>query len=513
MRNELQRHKRSDKIKWIITGILFVLVAVMLTGICLQIFGTGKAKPSEWFKKSDSEQTEQFPAEGGENETAYTRVRAMVATFSVESDTDEDGISLLASTDTVEWTKTVYVPIYTDYNTLHLQTLNCDISLVSYFLSNGTKTYYLRVADFAIPYDFYSNYSAYVGTVCFKDGYSVTIPDFRKKIGNLGSALGLFDSDDRTIQCEYKSETDLDYMSINMIRKSLSLPEEPKKEGYLFDGWYMGAGQNCGVDCVAYAGEQITAEMQFHAHWRANTFTVTFDSAGGSAVNSQTVEFNTAVSLSTPYRPKYAFKGWFLPDGTQYINQPVTTNITLTAHWERNEFSVTFDADGGSTSVSETTVLLGNSISLPTATKTGFIFMGWFLSDGTEYTNQSVTEDIRLIAYWEIQKFTVTFYVDGEVYVTKTVEYGQSLGEVAEAINLKMLSVRTVSGAPSLDESGIVIVTEDCAVEAQEMSDTDKAINTVKNNKWAIIGGVAGGIALIAIIAAVCGGAKRKRRR
>lgn len=55
--NELKRHKKSDKIKWVFTGIAFVLVFVMLIGMCLQFFGTGKQKPSEWFKKPDTEQT------------------------------------------------------------------------------------------------------------------------------------------------------------------------------------------------------------------------------------------------------------------------------------------------------------------------------------------------------------------------------------------------------------------------------------------------------------------------
>lgn len=65
--NELRRHKKSDKIKWVFTGIAFVLVAVMLTGICLQLFGTGKQKPSEWFKKPDTEQTTPVPNDTTDN--------------------------------------------------------------------------------------------------------------------------------------------------------------------------------------------------------------------------------------------------------------------------------------------------------------------------------------------------------------------------------------------------------------------------------------------------------------
>lgn len=50
---DLNKHKKSDKIKWIITGVAFVLVFVFLAGLCMQLFGKGKIKPSEWFKKTE----------------------------------------------------------------------------------------------------------------------------------------------------------------------------------------------------------------------------------------------------------------------------------------------------------------------------------------------------------------------------------------------------------------------------------------------------------------------------
>lgn len=56
--NELNQHKKSDKIKFIFTGIAFVLMFVMLASVCLQVFGNGKVKPSEWGKKPDIEQTQ-----------------------------------------------------------------------------------------------------------------------------------------------------------------------------------------------------------------------------------------------------------------------------------------------------------------------------------------------------------------------------------------------------------------------------------------------------------------------
>ncbi len=59
MKNELYRHKKSDRIKWTLTAIAFALSAVLLVSACLQLFGKGKVKPSEWFKKADKPQAEQ----------------------------------------------------------------------------------------------------------------------------------------------------------------------------------------------------------------------------------------------------------------------------------------------------------------------------------------------------------------------------------------------------------------------------------------------------------------------
>lgn len=78
--NDFYRHKRSDKIKWVFTGIAFVLVFVMLAGVIMQIFGKGKVKPSEWFKKSETENSATIPDENGGaviNESASNGVRLM----------------------------------------------------------------------------------------------------------------------------------------------------------------------------------------------------------------------------------------------------------------------------------------------------------------------------------------------------------------------------------------------------------------------------------------------------
>lgn len=53
--SNLNRHVKKDKIKWIAVTIAILLIAAALVGMCLQLFGNGKQKPSEWFKKPDNQ--------------------------------------------------------------------------------------------------------------------------------------------------------------------------------------------------------------------------------------------------------------------------------------------------------------------------------------------------------------------------------------------------------------------------------------------------------------------------
>ena len=80
---------------------------------------------------------------------------------------------------------------------------------------------------------------------------------------------------------------------------------------------------------------------------KQKTFTVTFDSAGGSAVKSQTVtEGQTVAKPNDPTREGYKFDGWYLNDGKWDFGTPVTNNITLTAHWTENSSG---ESGGGTT--------------------------------------------------------------------------------------------------------------------------------------------------------------------
>ncbi len=220
-----------------------------------------------------------------------------------------------------------------------------------------------------------------------------------------------------------------------------------------------------------------------------------------------------------PVKEGHNFVGWYY--GTEeehgencraYDGESITAETNLHAHFERKQFTVTFDSNGGY-KVSPYTVSWNSVINPEPATRTGHDFKGWFFEDGTEYTGQNITEDITLIAVWERQKFTVTFYVNGEVYETKTVEYGTTFVEIVEDArkrNLQVLTVNVENGAQIKDYSELQ-VNENYSVVARELEGTEKVLNTLDINKWYIIGGAVAFVVVCCAAGAIITSKRKKK--
>ena len=126
--------------------------------------------------------------------------------------------------------------------------------------------------------------------------------------------------------------------------------------------------------------------------------TVTFDTDGGSAVESQTVvSGQKAVRPADPARTGYTFAGWYL-DGEVYdFDTPVTTDLTLTAHWTANQYTITFDTAGGS-EIAPITQDYGTAITAPAdPTREGYTFMGW----DKEIPTTMPAKNITITAQWK----------------------------------------------------------------------------------------------------------------
>ena len=203
-----------------------------------------------------------------------------------------------------------------------------------------------------------------------------------------------------------------DYKQVTSGKTYGTLPT-PVKNGYTFDGWYT----------ALYGGSQITASspvtgnQTLYAHWieiqQSKTFTVYFDSNGGmDNRRAKTVVVGEAYGvLPVPARKGYSFDGWYTSAaGGVKIGESTIVDIdsdqTLFAHWSQDvkNFTVVFDANGGSVSQQTKTVLKGSPYGeLPIPTYDESIFLGWF-TNKTKITSSTIFDldrDITLYAQWE----------------------------------------------------------------------------------------------------------------
>lgn len=178
--------------------------------------------------------------------------------------------------------------------------------------------------------------------------------------------------------------------------------EEPTREGYTFLYWTYN-GEICNKN------DEITKNMHLIAVWKADKDTevekykVTFDTDGGSKVESQEVEEgNIVIKPKEPKKEGYKFEYWEL-NGKEYdFKDKVTKDLELKAKWKKIvKYTVTFNTNGG-TSIASQTVEEGEKVSKPTnPTKNGYKFIEWTLNGNRYDFNTKVINNITLVAKWE----------------------------------------------------------------------------------------------------------------
>ena len=191
------------------------------------------------------------------------------------------------------------------------------------------------------------------------------------------------------------------------------LPVEPTLKGYTFAFWYLGEDEQ---NATAYDfNTPVTENITLTAKWNINKYTVTFNSYGGTPVPPvQEVEYGlTATKPADPTLKGYTFAFWYLGEDEQNataydFNTPVTENITLTAKWNINKYTVTFNTDGGTPVPPAQEVEYGLTATEPAAPKkTGYTFDGWYLGDEKYDFSAAVEQNITLTAKWEAKKANV----------------------------------------------------------------------------------------------------------
>ncbi len=215
-----------------------------------------------------------------------------------------------------------------------------------------------------------------------------------------------------TVRFDTDGGTAVNDMTVSVIEES----PVTTKAGYTFAGWYKDSGF---TDKAAFPYE-VTKAQTLYAKWEKNTYTVRFDTDGGTAVNDMTVSVIEESPVTT--KAGYTFAGWYKDSGfTDKAAFPyeVTKAQTLYAKWEKNTYTVRFDTDGG-TAVNDMTVSVIEES--PVTTKAGYTFAGWYKDSG--FTDKAafpyeVTKAQTLYAKWEKNAPEgIVFSVDGNGVLT-----------------------------------------------------------------------------------------------
>ncbi len=187
----------------------------------------------------------------------------------------------------------------------------------------------------------------------------------------------------------------------------------PTREGYDFAGW-TGTGLTEATTTVTIAKGSI-GERSYTATWTPVEYAITYNLDGGSAENPAKYTIESAdITLNNPTKTGYTFLGWTGTDLTEATKKVTIANgstgeKSFTATWQINQYTITFDSNGGS-DVDPIKQDYNTAVTAPAApTKTGYTFTGWT----PELPATIPAEDMTVTAQWQINQYTITFDSNG----------------------------------------------------------------------------------------------------
>ena len=203
-----------------------------------------------------------------------------------------------------------------------------------------------------------------------------------------------------------------------------TLPTDVTRTGYTFKGWYD--NENLIGSPVTAIGDTETGNKEYWAKWEINQYTITFDTVGGSTVASITQDYGTAIAApADPTREGYTFIGW----DKEIPSTMPAENMTITAKWKVNQYTITFDSNGGS-EIAPITQDYGTAITAPAnPTREGYTFIGWDKAIPTTMPAENMT----ITAKWKVNQYTITFDSNGGSEIAPiTQDYGTAITAPAD---------------------------------------------------------------------------------
>ena len=232
-----------------------------------------------------------------------------------------------------------------------------------------------------------------------------------------------------------------------------TLPTDVTRTGYTFKGWYDNESLT-GSPVTAIGGTE-TGNKEYWAKWEINQYTITVKPENGKADITITQDYGTPITApADPTREGYTFIGW----DREIPETMPAENMTVTAQWEIDRYTITFDTAGGS-EIAPITQDYGTHITAPAdPTREGYTFIGWDM----EIPTTMPAENITLKAKWkDIEKPT------GEIIIG-TNKWREFLNTLTFGLFFKDTQEVTINAS---DNSGTVFISY--LVTDRDLSETE----------------------------------------
>lgn len=177
----------------------------------------------------------------------------------------------------------------------------------------------------------------------------------------------------------------------------------PTRNGYDFNGWYIGDEK------ITDGTYKTASDITLKATWKIITYTISYDLGGGTVATANSTKYTVETAtftLNNPTKTGYAFTGWIFGDSdvknlTAVIEKGSFGDLTFTACYAANNYTLSFNVNGGDESITAITVTYDKSFTLPTPARTGYTFVGWY--NGVNVVADGIwkyVKNIELTAQW-----------------------------------------------------------------------------------------------------------------
>ncbi len=302
-------------------------------------------------------------------------------------------------------------------------------------------------------------------------GGTILMPDVMPE--NNIDAYGNFSINSYTITFDTVGGFEIPYITADYGTK-ITKPVDPTREGYTFAGWD-----------VEIPETMPAKDMLITAKWKINPYTITFDTDGGTEIPYITADYGTTITKpAKPTREGYTFAGW----DVEIPEIMPAKDMLITAMWDINQYTITFDTDGG-TEILSITADYGTRITKPedAPTKEGYVFAGW----DVEIPETMPAEDMTIAAKWDLIKFTIDYDLSNMI----TVDNQNIIGEVEKVtvsgIDVSVLSyhVTQLNTAKSKKYSEYYnflgwFTADDVQITNERGTLLDNVSNYISNGKW-----------------------------